>query len=171
MSDKVSKLEIPSPNEYNIQGKKHFVFNQTGNIMMSSTTEDDKDIPEEVRKVFAEVSVFFAAMTKSISQTINPKSKESKEYYSIYNYDALEAVIDGSGYFIHVTKQDVRSESKSVGIHFSTELISGVLGLAVGGAVLPFASAMVASIGKEGLDISYNGSSKINKVANIMFVC
>ena len=59
-----TKLEIPATNTYNVQGTKEYIFNETGNIMLSSTDITGSTIPDEVRAIFAEVSVFFAAMTK-----------------------------------------------------------------------------------------------------------
>ncbi|MCY4779318.1 hypothetical protein ORI89_06630 [Sphingobacterium sp. UT-1RO-CII-1] len=181
---KESELLVPLDSKFNIQGTKHYVFNQTGNIMMSSTDPDGNDIPESVRETFSEVSVFFAAMTKSISQTINPnlikkvkvggKEIEQPMYYSLYDYDALEAIIDGSGYFVRVTEQDLVSKTSTYGTTFSTDLLSGVIGLAVGDAIIPFAQSMLASIGKKSEDyvnFSIANSSSSSKVANIIFVC
>lgn len=166
---KYTVLDVPDTNPFNIQGTKKFVFNQTGNILVSTTVEKDGEIPKEARDLFAEVSVFFAGMTKSISQTLNP---ETKQYYSLYDYNAIEAIVDGSGYFIHISEQDIYSKSNSIGVNFSQELIAGVLGLAVGGAVLPFANAMVNSMVKATrVDINRNVSAAGNKIANIMFVC
>jgi len=173
MADEIKSTALinPKPSDYNIQGKKHYVFNQTGNILMSSTEEDAKDVPEEVRKTFNEVSVFFAAMTKSISQSLNPNFKDKEVYYSLYDYDAIEAIVNGSGYFVRVTEQDLKSESENVGANFSAELISGVLGFAVGNAIIPFAQSMVASMGKKGLELGSATSSSSSKVGNILFVC
>ena len=52
----------------NVQVKKGFVFNETGNIMMATTDMDSAEIEQSVRDVFAEVSVFFGAMTKALDQ-------------------------------------------------------------------------------------------------------
>ena len=57
---------IPGPNPYNIPAKKQYVFNETGNVMMSTTDFSNEQIQESVQKCFAEVQVFFAAMTKAL---------------------------------------------------------------------------------------------------------
>lgn len=171
----VTKISLPQPDPFNIQAVKRYVFNETGNIMMVSTDEKSDTIQQSVRDVFAEVSVFFAAMTKAISQSTNPNgikdSNGNLPYYSLYNYDALEAVIDGSGYFVHVNETDISYSTSSWGANFSKELIEAVLGLATGSGELSFAAAMVGTMGKEGVNISGQKQSTTSKVANIIFVC
>jgi hypothetical protein len=175
MASQVTTIEPPAPDPFNIQHVKSFVFNETGNIMMASTDSKSDTIQQSVRDVFNEVSVFFAAMTKAISQTINPHGTRDASgklpYYSLYNYDALESIIDGSGYFVHITQEDIQYKTESVGVNFSKELFEAVLGLASGSGALAFASAMIASMGKEGLNIESQTESRTNKVGNIVFVC
>jgi hypothetical protein len=171
----ITPLSLPQPDPFNIQGVKHYVFNETGNIMMASTDEKSDLIQQSVRDVFAEVSVFFAATTKAISMTVNPYGKPNPDgslpYYSLYNYDALESIIDGSGYFVHVNEEDVSYSTSTWGADFSKELIEAILGLATGSGALAFASALVSSMGNEGLNISGQSSSRTSSVANIVFVC
>lgn len=166
----LTKITVPGEDPNNVQSKKHFVFNETGNIMLATTDEKSDTIEKSVRDVFAEVSVFFAAMTKAISTTVDPDSKTGR-YYSLYNYDALEAVIDGSGCFIHVAQQDVKYTINSWGATFSKDLFKALLGLATGTGELAFASAMISSIGEEGLTISGDSTKSDSEVANIIFVC
>jgi hypothetical protein len=136
--------------------------------MLASTDNSSDTIQQSVRDVFAEVSVFFAAMTKAITTTINP---DTKKPYSLYNYAALGKIIGGSGLFIHVTEEDVTYKSSSFGVQFSKELIEALLGLATGAGALSFASAMVSSLGSAGLKIGGSNKSTSSKVANIVFVC
>jgi hypothetical protein len=168
-NSQVTTLSQPSPSSSNVQATKYYVFNETGNIMMASTDNTGASIQQSVRDVFAEVAVFFAAMTKAITTTINPATPGQP--YSIYNYTALGTVIGSSGLFIHVTEEDVVYNSTSWGVQFSKELIEALLGLATGEGEMSFASAMIASIGKEGLKISGQSSHTDSKVANIVFVC
>lgn len=162
-------LKNPPNDPNNVEAKKYYTFNETGNIMMATTDMTDQQIQQSVRDVFAEVSVFFAAMTRAISTTPNPD--DPGHNYSIYNYTALERVIDGSGLFVHVTEEDVEYKSSSFGVEFSKELIEALLGLATGAGEMSFASAMVASIGNEGVSISGNHTRTDSKVGNIVFVC
>lgn len=163
--------KTPEKNAHNIPANKRYVFNETGNIMLATTDDDNATIQQSVRDVFAEVAVFFAAMTKAISDTPNPD--DHNKPYSIYNYLALQKVIDGSGLFIHVTEEDVVHKSNSFGADFSKELVESLLGLATGDGEMSFASAMVASMGDEAKKIHVGGKSSHThgKVANIVFVC
>ena len=145
----------------NQEVKKGYVFNETGNIMMATTDMTNSTIEQSVRDVFAEVSVFFAAMTKALNQ----------EGKSLYDYDALKQIIDASGCFVHINEEDVNHKSDSWGANFSQELVEAVLGLATGTGELAFAKAMVGSVGQEGLNISGNKDHSSNKCCNIIFVC
>jgi hypothetical protein len=162
-------LNAPTPDPQNVETKKYYVFNETGNIMLASTDSSSEQIQQSVREVFAEVAVFFAAMTKAITMTPNPAQPGSN--YTIYNYDALSNVIGGSGLFVQVTEEDVSYSTTSTGVQFSQEMIQALLGLATGTGELAFASAMVASMGQEGLKISSQSSSTNSEIANIIFVC
>lgn len=160
-------LTPPGADPHNVQATKYYIFNETGNIMMSSTDLDSSKIQKSVRNVFAEVSVFFAAMTKAISTSKQPNGQP----YQLYDYAVLEKVIDGSGLFVHVTEEDVVYTSESFGMEFSKQLIESLLGLATGAGELSFASAMISSMGSSALKISQQSSSENSKVANIVFVC
>jgi len=167
----------------NVEVKKGFVFNETGNIMMSTTDMQSQEIEQSVRDVFAEVSVFFAAMTKALEKNAADDMKgidkdgtitgtKGNAYnFSLYDYNALKKIIDNSGCFIQVNEEDVNHKTDSWGVTFSKELVEAVLGLATGTGELAFAKAMVSSIGKAGLQISRRTTSDSKKVANIIFVC
>ena len=160
----------------NVEVKKGFVFNETGNIMMSTTDMQSQEIEQSVRDVFAEVSVFFAAMTKALEKNAASDMKgvdsNGNDYnYSLYDYNEMKKIIDSSGCFIQVNEEDVNHKTDSWGVTFSKELVEAVLGLATGTGELAFAKAMVSSIGKAGLQISKRSNSDEKKVANIIFVC
>ena len=163
-----TKLQKPQPDPFNLQAEKRYVFNETGNIMMASTEIGAEEISQEVRDVFAEVSVFFAAMTRAMSTTINPKTGK---FYSIYDYEAIEGIVAGSGLFIRVSEEDITHEMSSWGVTVSKELIEGLLGLATGSGEMAFAQAMVSSIGKRGLEISGKNNKSDGRVGTIVFVC
>jgi len=167
-SDHSTPLVIPADSPFNIEGTKYYVFNTTGNIMMVSTNEGGQ-MAESVRGVFEEVSVFFAAMTKAITNTPNPNNKNKP--YSLYNYAALEKVIGGSGLFIHITEEDISYETTNYGAKFGRELIEGLLGLAIGEGALTFADAMMSSMGSSALKIKAETGSEHKRVANIIFIC
>lgn len=148
---------------------KYYVFNETGNIMMSSALDVNTLMSEAAQEVFAEVSVFFAAMSRPMATTMNPATGKP---FSLYNYTALQNIISGSDLFVQVTEEEVVYTSKRAGAtDFSKELIESLLGLATGAGEMVFARAMIASIGKEGLNISASHTSFDSKVGNIVFVC
>lgn len=161
-------LVAPAPNPKNVEATTYYVFNETGNIMMASTIDTNSEIPEEVRELFAEVAVFFAGMTRAMATTTNP---DTKQPYSLYNYNALQNVIDGSGLFVHVTEEDVQYKTTKMGAEFSQDLVQALLGLATGTGELNFAAAMVQSIGNEAINIGATTSTTNSKVGNIVFVC
>lgn len=98
-------------NDPNItEGQKKFIFSSTGNIMVATTEETSDNLDSNVRDVFNEVSVFFAAMTKAISTTKRPNSDNN---YTLYDYAALEKVIDGSGCFTVRRKTSTTSQRLS----------------------------------------------------------
>ena len=163
-----TSITPPPPDPHNIQATKYYIFNETGNIMLASTALASDEISQSVRDVFAEVAVFFAAMTKAMTTTIDPLSKQP---YSIYDYKAIEGIVDGSGLFVHVTEEDVSYENSSFGADFSKNLIEALLGLATGEGALSFAQGMIASMGKRGLKIGASSWKSSSEVANIVFVC
>ena len=156
-------------NDPNItEGQKKFIFSSTGNIMVATTEETSDNLDSSVRDVFNEVSVFFAAMSKAISTTKRPNSDTN---YTIYDYSALEKVIDGSGCFIHTTQEDILYKSTSFGAEFSRELITSLLGLPIAGGSLSFAQAMISSIGQEAFKLSTSTDHDESRAGNIVFVC
>ena len=170
----------------NVQVPKGFVFNETGNIMMATTDMQSHEIEQSVRDVFAEVSVFFAAMTRALenySKDSNdgmtghhdgsiPHTVSGAPYnYSLYDYKNLKTVIDSSGCFVQVNEEDITHTTESFGATFSKELVEAVLGLATGTGELAFAKAMVSSVGQAGFKISQSSTHDEKKVANIIFVC
>jgi len=167
----------------NVEVKKGFVFNETGNIMMATTDLTSDTIEQSVRDVFAEVSVFFAAMTKALEKNAADDmigedetgkitgTKGNAYNFSLYDYEAMKKIIDNSGCFIQVNEEDVTHTTSSWGADFSKELVEAVLGLATGTGELAFAQAMVSSLGNAGLQINRRTTSGEKKVANIIFVC
>jgi hypothetical protein len=61
--------------------------------------------------------------------------------------------------------------TKSFGADFSRELVEGVLGLATGAGELTFASAMISSMGKEGLRVSADDEKTNKEIGNVIFIC
>ena len=172
------KSYIAAKDPNNVQVKKGYVFNETGNIMMATTDLTNQTIEQSVRDCFAEVSVFFAAMTKALEkhaeETSSPfysKVPGKSFNFSLYDYSAMKKIIDNSGCFIQVNEEDLNFTTESFGMTFSKELLEAVLGLATGTGELAFAQAMVNSVGKAGATVGGSNSDEETKVSNIIFVC
>ena len=155
----ISSLKTSNP--YTVQDVKNYVFNQTGNIMMSTTSTTSAAICQNVCDVFEEVSVFFAAMTKAMATG----------GYSLYDQVVMQRIIDESGLFVQVTEEQVEYSMQTASIDFSKDLLEAILGLATGTGEMAFASAMISSMGQQGLKISEGDSKSSSKVGNIVFVC
>jgi hypothetical protein len=165
---KALELPVLQQDPYNRQAVKEFVFNETGNIMMATTEIGSQDIEQSVRDVFAEVSVFFAAMTRAMTTTINPATGK---FYTVYDYAAIEGIVGGSGLFVQVSEEDITHTMKEWGATVSKELIEGILGLATGEGELAFAQGLISSIGKRGLEVGGSSDKTDGKVGTIVFVC
>lgn len=159
------------------KAEKYYAFNETGNIMIATTNQQTQQLSQPVMDIFNEVSVFFAAMTKAITTTQKPDStKSNPKYYSLYDYNAIQRVIDGSGCFVQVTREDLQYESNSFGASFNLELVASILGVvATGGAGLAFAESLISTIAKQSKDgeftVTGNSSTQKARAGNITFVC
>ncbi len=125
---------------------KHYVFNETGNILLCTTGDGNEDLGQSFKEICGEVSVFFAAMTKAISSVTNPLTGKP---YSIYNYKALKKVINNSGLFVGVNRTTSTVASAQAGDTFAQELLKSLLGRDFGQTPLHFARGLFESIGKE----------------------
>lgn len=154
-----------SNNQTNIPATKQFVVNATGNLFIATTLsspDTPENISEEAKEAFAQVSVFFAALTKAMSDSGK----------SLYDYDALNDLIMGSGLFVNVTKSTINFESSSWGVTFSNQLIQALLGLSGNLAALSHSlRSLIASVGSEGLKVAKNRVTSNKKVGTIIFVC
>jgi len=153
---------------------KTFAINATGNLFVASTLNGgDAGLTAEAEKAFGQVSVFFAAMTKAIAGSENPKTGKR---YSFYDYEAIDKIVSTSGLFIKVGQNDIDFKSNSWGVQFSVELIQAIFGNFTGGleAIGKALLSMVTSIGSEGagqINIGGSGSKLDSKIGSIIFVC
>ncbi|MCY4779317.1 hypothetical protein ORI89_06625 [Sphingobacterium sp. UT-1RO-CII-1] len=152
--------------------EKFYTFNQTGNILIITTEKSQYKIPLEVTNLFDEVSVFFSTMIKSISQT---KKDDENSYYSINDYDAVSSILDGSGYLINTSKQELYYKIDDNSKDLGREIIGNVLGIDPSSSSLSFADGMLNSMKKDTLKNVINGDFHINplknRVSTIFFIC
>lgn len=161
----VTPIQIPTKNTSNIEASKSYVFNETGNIIVVSTSGNEM-LPVHTTAVFNDVAEFYFNMIKTISTTIDSTTKKP---YSIYSFDAIMNSITNSGNFVNITSEDVQFTTNSYGATFSKELIEALLGFSTGTS--SFAEEMICSIGNEGLKLASNINVPESKVGNIFFVC
>lgn len=153
-------------NTTNIPATKQFVVNATGNLFVATTLSSPntpEDISEEAKEAFGQVSVFFAAMTKAMSESGAD---------SLYDFEALNKLIEGSGLFINMNQSTIEYESSSWGLEFSNELIQGLFGLS--GDLTKIAQSLrslIGSLGKEGFKFASKRESTGKKIGTIVFVC
>ena len=141
------------------------VFNETGNIMVSSINMEDRPGIENV-EYFNEVTVFFSAMTNVLSKTINPSTNKP---YTPYSYFAIKTILDDSGLFIPISCDQIDHSINATGMEFSQTMIKTILDLHNGKDPLPFAPSMINAIGNECFDLLKSKSD--DKAANIFFLC
>lgn len=127
---------------------KYYVFNETGNIMLCTTQADVSNLSDDFRTICAEISVFFAAMTKAIHSVTNPLTDKP---YSIYNYQAVKNVMLNSGMFIEVNQQNVMFSSKQVGEGLNKDLMQTILGREFGESKLNFTQGMFQAMDAQAL--------------------
>jgi len=164
-NDETRAKNPTSSKQVNIPATKQFVVNATGNLYVATTLsspDTPQNISKEAEEAFGQVSVFFAALTKAMSDSGK----------SLFDYDALNKLINGSGLFVSVTKSEVEFESSSWGVTFSNQLIQTLLGLSGNlAAITQSLRSLIASVGKTGIAIKGEKGHEAKRVGTIVFVC
>lgn len=178
--------------------QKSFVFSETGHIMIATTATRTDDIPQEVKDVFAEVTVFFAAMIKAITSTPDPKStwipgmpppekqlgtnrnlqsltprgmRAGVRNHSLFDHCALSDIIAGSGYFLPMSEEELQLQTGKCPSTFSRDFVATSLGLPSGIVSAGLAKGMICSMTQFGLILSHDFAREGERVATIFFVC
>lgn len=118
---------------------KHYVFNETGNIMLCATPESLQQLDGELKMAFVDISVFFAAMTKALASTENPVTKRP---YSLFNYQALKNMLADSGLFVETNVEQGTFSHEGVGRSLTQAWLQQVLNRDFKKQPLPFSNAM-----------------------------
>jgi len=170
------ELKTPdsSSSKYNVPVTKHYTFNETGNIMIASTIDGSQQITESAQDLFQEVAVFFAALTKSLASTPRHGATEpydSTDYYTLYDYAPIEAIVQKSGMFVTVNREDLSYTKTGTSTTFNTELIASILGFAAtDGADVAALSEVLRSMGKHAT-LSWSKTNSYDKIGHLTFVC
>ncbi|MDC6364887.1 MULTISPECIES: hypothetical protein [Flavobacteriaceae] len=168
------KPPLSAEEKYNQPTVKHYVFNETGNIMISSTEPVTSNIDPNTKDLFEEVAVFFAAMTKAITSTTKPNATppyKPTDYYTIYDYVPLENIVNRSGMFVNVHREDMTYTMEKDTVSINLKFVEAVLGVALTDGI--GAEALMATLNAMGKQatFSYNRTTKTDKIGNILFVC
>jgi len=143
--------------------QKYYTLNQTGNIMVSSTVSNEKDLSDDVKALFQKTIVFFGAWAAALEQ----KKK------SLYDYEAIATMINKSGFFVRVHEEDRTFESGSTSLTLDTAILGSVLsGVAsMGGTTaLSIAQTVIGSMGSQ-LKLAASSKQETKKIAHLLFVC
>ncbi len=123
---------------------KHYVFNETGNIMLCATPDSLQQLDGELKTAFVDISVFFAAMTKALASTENPITKRP---YSLFNYQAVKNILADSGLFVETNVEQGTFSHEGVGRSLTKAWLQHVLNRDFGDQPLPFSGAMFNGMG------------------------
>ena len=118
---------------------KHYVFNETGNIMLCATADSIQNFDTDLKSAFVDISVFFAAMTKAVTSTTNPVTGKP---FSIFNYQAVKNILVESGLFIETNVEEGTFSHDGVGNALGKALFQHVLNREFSEKQLPFAKSM-----------------------------
>ncbi len=170
---------------------KYFTASETGNIIVTSTSNSNLPFSSQMQQLFSEVSVFFAGMARAITNTINPSNNKP---YSLYNYNAISKVITESGLFVKVLEEQITSSSTD-SLDISAQFVEAVFGIfddaispdlnaiksvnskqkknpkSVNSKWKDLANTILSSMKTESASISIGHSTQDTKVANIFFYC
>lgn len=141
--------------------KKYYTFNETGNIMVSSTVLEQKDIQPAVLEVFAKASVFLLIMTAALK----------KKGKSLYDYEAWDAIIAGSGNFVAMHEEDRTFSYSSKELTLDTAIITAALGsVSPMGGALKVAQKVIESMGSQ-IRLFSSTTQATKKIAHMLLVC
>lgn len=152
---------------------KHYVFNETGNIMLCATTDSINDFNDAIKDSFIDVSVFFTAMTKAVHSTTNPVTGKP---FSIYNYQAVKHILSQSGMFVEMNVEEGVFSSTGVGAPMGKDLIQALLNRKFSESRLGFSQAMFNGMAFQEPDAEKRSGlnkeeRKLCRNGNIFFIC
>lgn len=144
---------------------KYYVFNETGNIMLCTTQSGEEKVHADTQQMFAEVSVFFSALAKAITDSSDGHGNR----LTMYNYDALKRVLNASGMFMEVGQRSFTFSSQNVGRVIQKEIMQTILGREFEENTLNFALGLLQSMGKQAEAQGENATN--NRAGSIFFIC
>jgi hypothetical protein len=138
---------------------KYYTFDELGHIMVATTSKDNEHPSPELIEDFHRVEVFFSAWTAALRR----KDK------NLFDYDAITAIIEKSGYFINTEQQKRDFSSSSTAVTLDTTIIENIISCGVGGTGIAIAKRTLAAIGNQ-IKIGFDQKKTDKEICNILFV-
>ena len=137
---------------------KYYAFNETGNVMVCTTTQGQEVVSDTLKTMFSDMSIFFAAMTKAIATHKDAEGKSG----SIYSSDAILKILGKSELFVEAKQESITVSSSAVGDTMSKELTEHVLGRGLGESNLHFSRGLFRSMSEH---------AEHGDAGSIFFIC
>ncbi|EBC1670932.1 hypothetical protein RQ094_003872 [Salmonella enterica] len=137
---------------------KYYAFDEKGHVLFASTSQSEAS--EDVKELFMKVVCFFAGMTAALAQAKK----------NLFDYEAVNAVISGSGMFVALGKELRTFSSESTSASLNTTIIQNVLGSNITGGGMKIAQNVLASLGGQ-ITASYEKSDTKKEISHVLFIC
>lgn len=165
MSDSTKNQEI----------SKYWAFNQSGNIMVSSTVQEEKDLREEVVTEFQKVAVLYDAISTAIARRKKTyKTKDGEASLGLFDYGAISDIVASCGFFSLMHEEDRTFKSSSTSVSLDTQIITEMItALSGAGPVMNIAKQVISSMGgKSGkMNFSQESEKKSVRIGHLLFIC
>jgi hypothetical protein len=159
----------------NVEISKYWTFNQTGNIMVSSTVQEEKDLRDAVVVEFQKVSVLYDAISTAIARKKKTYKVVDKDVsLGLFDYEAISALMAQSGFFTLMHEEDRTFEKSSSSMSIDAAMISEMLVAFSGaGPVMDIAKNVIRTMGGKAqkLDVSESSTNKKVRIGHLLFVC
>jgi hypothetical protein len=148
-------VKAASPAVADTEKEVEFKLNRTGNIFYATTSPTLQD---ETKKLFASVTVLFAAMTKALGD----KNK------TLFDYDSWCSLIRKSGYFVEVQKFQTILHIEKNSLEVNTQIIQQLIPGLMAGPSMDVAKSVLAALNGA---YSLSKTTATTKLGHIMFIC
>lgn len=164
---------------HNKEVDKFWTLNQTGNIMVSSTVQNELELKEACVKEFQKVAVLWDAISTAIvrhSREEAQKSdtpKEGQASLGIFNYDAISSLMGQCGFFALMHEETKKAHIEATSVSINTQMIASIIGtVATGGAASIVACSVLSSIGGASgtATASFTKNTSSVRIGHILFI-
>ncbi|QTH70823.1 hypothetical protein [Pseudoalteromonas xiamenensis] len=146
----------------------HYFFNATGHILFSTCHTLDQPVPQSVADQFSQVSALLGGMMKVVTTTLNP---HTGQYYSPFNYHALNQLIERSGRFIKTSHEVLTVPNSTLASPQYLGLTEVLLGFTLPDVHLPPIRSIVSSFANEAKRMALADNENDIRAAHILFIC